>query len=206
MRTEIKNFKRQDLFKTFQEKTNPFSFVTTKIDITNLYQFCRKNKNFYATMGYYVALAMNGVDEFKYRYEDNKIYKYDTINLRFTQMFDDETIGFFRCSMTDDYDKFIEEFLENQEKFKKTHQSSVKKDQAEVLLSCEPWFHFTGLVTPFNKEVTIPQVIWDKFNFENDRCYINLMVMVHHGFADGYHIGKFFNKLSELIENIDPNK
>lgn len=149
---------------------------------------------------------MNSVDEFKYRHEDNKFYKYDTINLRFTQMFDDETIGFFRCNMTNDYDKFIEEFLNIQEKFKKTHQSFVKKDQAEVLLSCEPWFHFTGLVTPFNKEKTVPQVIWDKFSFEGERCYINLMVMVHHGFVDGYHIGKFFNKLSELIENIDPNK
>lgn len=30
--------------------------------------------------------------------------------------------------------------------------------------------------------------------------------MVHCGFADGYHIGNFYNKLSELIENIDPNK
>lgn len=46
MRTEIKEFKREDLFKCFQEKTNPFSFVTTKIDITNLYQFCKKIRIF----------------------------------------------------------------------------------------------------------------------------------------------------------------
>lgn len=206
MKTEIKEFKRMELFKCFQEKTNPFSFVTTEIDITNLYQFCKKNKNFYATIGYYVALAMNSIDEFKYRYEENKIYKYDKINPVFTQMFEDETIGFFRCELTEDYNIFIEEFLNTQKKFKKNHQSYANQDQAEVWLSCEPWFHATSLIPPFDKKAIIPQVIWDQFNIKDDRCYINLMVMIHHGFADGYHIGKFFNKFSELVENINPNK
>jgi len=30
-----------------------------------------------------------------------------------------------------------------------------------------------------------------------------MMIMVHHGFADGYHIGKFIEKLNEEIENIE---
>ncbi len=90
------------------------------VEITNLYRFCKKNRNFYATIGYYVTLAMNELDQFKYRYEDNKIYKYDTINSNFTQMLDDENIGFL------------------QEKFKKTHQSYVNQGQVQVWSSCEP--------------------------------------------------------------------
>ena len=73
MRKEIKDFKRKDLFEHYHSKTNPFSFVTTKVDVTKLYEFCKKHKNYYATMGYYLTLAANSIEEFKYRYEDGKI-------------------------------------------------------------------------------------------------------------------------------------
>lgn len=203
MKKEIENFKRKELFQHYHANTNPFSFVTTKVDITNLYQFCKKKRNFYATIGYYVALTMNQIDEFRCRYEDGKFYQYDRINPSFTQKFDDNTIGFFTCEMKDNYDEFIEEFLSVQEKFFQNHKSYSGSDAGEVWLSCEPWFHSTSLVVPFNKENTIPQVIWDKFSLEGDKCYINMMIMVHHGFADGYHIGKFINTFTEFVSNIE---
>ena len=31
---------------------------------------------------------------------------------------------------------------------------------------------------------------------KNNRIYTNLMIMIHHGFADGNHIGIFLNKLN----------
>lgn len=202
MRQEIINYNRLDLFNSYHSKTNPFSFVTTKMDITKLYNLIRKEKNSYATIGYYIALAANQVDAFKYRYEDGKIYKYDVIKPNFTQMFDDNTIGYFTCDMKDDYHAFIDEYNNILNKFLKNHQSYDGNDSGEIWLSCEPWFNFTGVITPFDKEITIPQVIWDKFMFDGDKCYINMMIMVHHGFADGYHIGLFINKFKELIDNI----
>ena len=61
----------------------------------------------------------------------------------------------------------------------------------------------SSAVTPFDKNITIPQFLWDKFSFENNKCYINLNIMVHHGFADGYHISLFLKEFNEIIENID---
>ena len=69
----------------------------------------------------------------------------------------------------------------------------------EIWLSCEPWFTFTGFIPPFDKEITIPQFIWDKYENIDGKYYIDLMIMVHHGFADGYHIGKFIELLNENI-------
>lgn len=203
MRTEIENFNRMELFKHYHANTNPFSFVTIKVDITNLYKLCKKNKNTYATIGFYIALAINEVDAFKYRYEDGKIYYYDVVRPNFTQMFKDGNIGYFSCDMKDNYNEFIEEYNVVQNKFLETSTSMVSKDQGEVWFSCEPWFNFSSCVTPFDKEVTIPQVIWDRFIIEDDRCYINMMIMSHHGFVDGSHIGLFINKFSEIVQNIE---
>ncbi len=203
MREEVKDFKRWDLFKYYHSKTNPFSFVTTKVDVKKLYDFCKKRKNYYATMGYYLTLAANSIEEFKYRYEDGKIYKYDNLKSSFTQMFADERIGFFTCEMKDTYDEYIKEYTYIYNKFMSTHQSSDSFDHGEVWFSCEPWFQFSGVITPFDKEITIPQFIWDQFSFENGKCYVNLMIMVHHGFVDGYHIGKFINTFKELIDKLE---
>ena len=38
---------------------------------------------------------------------------------------------------------------------------------------------------------------------EEDKCYIDVMIMAHHGFVDGSHIGAFINEFRKLIENIE---
>lgn len=187
---EEKNFKRQALFDMYNSRTNPFSFVTTRIDITNIFNLCKLRKHYYASIAYFLTKAMNNVDEFKYRYIDGKIYKCDIIKPCFTDIQDDNTIGFYTCEMLDDYDKFLVHFDEIKNQFLK-REYPLKEDNDVVWISCEPWYNFTSVVPPFDKSITIPQMIWDKFTFEGDRCFINLMIMVHHGFADGYHIGKF---------------
>lgn len=203
MREEIKDFKRKELFEHYHANTNPFSFVTTKIEVTKLYQLCKKNKNTYATIGYYFTKALNEVDAFKYRYEDGKIYKYDVVKPEFTQMFPDETIGDFTVDMKDSYEEFILEYQKAEKKFLQTHQSYENQNDGVVWLSCEPWFHFTSCVIPFDKKKTIPQMIWDQFDIVDDKCYLNIMIMVHHGFADGFHIGKLIEKLKEVVESIE---
>ncbi len=61
-------------------------------------------------------------------------------------------------------------------------------------------------MSPYEKDLTIPQLIWDKFIFIEDHVYTNLMIMSHHGFVDGFHIGKFLNILDEKITQIPLTK
>ncbi len=203
MKNEVKDFKRKELFDMYHERSNPFLFVTTKIDITNIVNYCKKHKNYYATIGYFILLAANELDCFKYRLENNKIYKYDDLRANFVQMIDDDEIGFFGCDNKSSYKEFINEFEQNQDKFFKEKISYDSIDEGEVWFSCTPWFEFSSLVVPFDKNITVPQFIWSKFIEENDKVYTNLMIMVHHGFADGNHVGKFLKLLNEKIDNLD---
>ena len=88
MKEEIKNYCRQDLFDYYHKRSNPFVFVTTKIDITNIYDYCKIHKYHYATIAYVFGSAMNEIEEFKYRYENGKIYKYDKLNIGAHTAFD----------------------------------------------------------------------------------------------------------------------
>ena len=203
MRNEVKEFKRQRLFDLYDVRSNPFLFVTTKIDITNIVNYCKIHKNYYATIAYFINLAASEMDCFKYRKEENKIYKYDDLRIQFVQMFNEDDIGFFDCNPNTDYKTYIENFKKSQDNFKKTGVSSKSEDLGEFWVSCAPWFEFTSLIPPFDNSMSVPQFIWGKFVEENDKTYTNLMIMIHHGFADGNHIGIFINKLNEKISNFD---
>ncbi len=205
MKQRIENFYKQDIFNMFHKKDNPFSFVTTRIDITNIYKLCQEKKHIYATMGYYLCLALNEVEEFKYRFEENNFYKYDKINPSYTEQYSDGTIGFFTVPLKEDYEAFIEDYIKIKDKFLKRDYKE-EEQQNVVWLSCEPWFNFTSVISPYEKDLTIPQLIWDKFIFIDHHVYTNLMIMSHHGFVDGAHIGQFLNHLNEKIKRISRTK
>ena len=116
MTKEVENFNRQELFNHFNSGENPFLILTTKIDVTSVVDYCKIHKNFYPTMGYIITKTVNDIENFKYRYKDNKIYYCDVINSNYTQMIG-EDIGFFDVPYTDDYNKYIESFLDIQSKF-----------------------------------------------------------------------------------------
>lgn len=200
MKKEIKNFNRYELFNHYNEKDNPFVIVTTKVDITNIYNKC---KNYYASIAYFITLAVNKIDNFKYRYENGKFYIYDVVRPNFTETFDDMNIGFFTCDLKENYNSFIYEYKNIKQKFLNSHECYTSNEQDEIWLSCTPWFSISSVVSPFDKNITIPQFLWDKFSFENNRCYISLSIMAHHGFVDGYHISLFLNEFNKIIENID---
>lgn len=201
MKTEITNYERSEIFNYYNNKDNPFLYLTTKVDITNIYNKCKK---YYPSIAYFITLALNKIDNFKYRYENNKIYKYDTLNINFTQIRENNNIGFFSCDFKDNYHDFLKEYKRVQEQFKKNKSSiAADDDEGEAWFSYVPWFNMSSLITPYDKKNTIPQFIWDKFTHENEKYYINLTIMVHHGFVDGFHIATFLKTLEEIIENID---
>lgn len=200
MRTLIENLDREELFHHYNDKENPFSYVTIKLDITNIYKNC---KTYYASIAYFLLLAANQIDNFKYRYENGKFYKYDKLRANFTEMYEDKNIGFFSLDFKENYYEYLDEYKKIREKFLKKEEMEEAKDDGEIWFACEPWFSATSIVKPFSKDITIPQFIWDKFVFEGDKCYTNLTIMIHHGFIDGYYIGLFIEKLNDIIENID---
>lgn len=206
MRTEIKDFKREELFHQYNSRTSAFSFVTTNIDITNLYKLGKLKGTQYGVISYYISKVVNTLDTFKMRYEDGKFIYYDVIHPNFTEKLDDDLIGFFDIDYVEDLDLFIKNYKERLNKFKTTRESFCVHEQDAFWQSCQPWYSFTSCVPPFDNSITIPQFIWDKFRFEGDRVFMNLMVMTHHGFVDGYQIGLFINRFQEEINNIKINE
>lgn len=197
------DFKRKEIFSHYHEGSNPFIIITVPIEVTNIVNYCKLHKHFYATMGYLITKTCNDIDSFKYRYQNGKFYYCDILKSNYTQMKQDGDIGYFSVPYNEDYNEYIKEQTDTEYRFINNNKYETGFDLDEVWLSCVPWFNFTGLVPPFNKEVTVPQFIWDKYQLKDDKYYLNLTILVHHGFADGSHIATFIKKLETNINNFN---
>ena len=197
---EVINFEREELFKHYNEMDNPFIIMTIPLNITRVVEYCKIHKHFYATMGFLVGRAANEIDGFKYRYKDGRYFYCDRLAVNFTEKVN-EQIGFFDCD-SEILEDFVVEFDEKKSRLGSYDDASEENREDVIWVSCFPWAKFNGLVSPHDKSITIPQFIWDKYEEVNGEYYCNMMIMVHHGFADGYHVGMFIEKLNEYIEKL----
>lgn len=197
---EIKNFNRADIFQRYHKMQNPFIIITTPIKVTNLVNYTKTHHHFYAILGYLIGSTVNEVKEFRYRYIDEKYYLYDKVGVSFTEKVDDEIV-FFDCFETE-LEKFILEYDNKKQEVLSTKKSLSKEDNNLIWVSSEPWLNFSSLISPFDKSITIPQFIWDKYIEKDGEYYCNLMIMIHHGFADGQHINQFLKILEEKITKL----
>lgn len=205
MKTIIEDYNRKELFNHYNVRSNPFSFVTTKIDITNAYNYSIKHKNLYATLCYVFANAINKVPAFLYYYRDGNFIKYDKLNLSYTEVLDNGNVGFISIALEENLEDFIEANNKRKKEFKEKQESLLLDDPecGEVWFSCTPWFKFTGLVVPFDKTIDIPQIIWDKYEIVDNHVYVNAMIMAHHGYVDGSHIGMLINEINNELAKLD---
>lgn len=197
---EVVNFDRKELFKHYNEMDNPFIIMTIPLNVTKVVEYCKLHKHFYATLGFLIGKAANDIDGFKYRYNCGKFYYYDRLVVNFTERVDNQ-IGFFECEAVE-LSSFIDEF--ELRKSELGHYNDVNADNRQdvIWVSCFPWAKFSGLMSPHDKNITIPQFIWDKYELVDNEYYCNLMIMVHHGFIDGYHVGTFIEKLNQYINEL----
>lgn len=205
MKTIVEDYNRKELFEYFNSKTNPFSFVTTKLDITKVYNYSRTHKNLYVTLCYIFTRAINKVDAFLYSYESGNFIKYDSLTPSYTEVLDNGNVAFISLDMEDSLNKFIESSKLAKEQLKRTQKDVILNDSefGQIWYSCLPWFKFTGVVPPYDVNVTVPQIIWDQFEIVDNHVYINAMIMAHHGFVDGSHIGNLITSINEELNNIN---
>ena len=204
---DIDKWKRKRQFTFFSNFTNPYASITSQVNIDNLVKYSKENKvSFYGLMSYIVTKTINEIDEFKYILEEDGVYKYDKMNISFANITDDYSLNFSRTVEYNDMDTFLSDF----EYAKNECASNVKipydRDKNKIYITCVPWMRFSSVENPINGIDSNPRICWGKYFLENDEYKIDISVQINHAFQDGYHLGMFFNKLQDNINNIKVEK
>jgi chloramphenicol O-acetyltransferase type A len=203
---DIENWKRKDLFHFFRTYDDPFTGVTTTLDVTKLHTYCKQgDHSFFLASLYFLTQAMNQVEEFKLRILDGQVVLYDRIDCGSTILHDDETFSFCYFEMKDhfvDFERSGKVSIENQLQKKKLE---PREDELGVIhCTVIPWTSFTSIkhARRMDNEDSIPKVALGKYYTEGSIIVMPISIEVNHALLDGVHVGKFLNLLQETLHSL----
>ncbi|WP_035559404.1 chloramphenicol acetyltransferase [Hymenobacter sp. IS2118] len=199
------SWNRREHFAFFSAFEEPFFGLVATVDCTRaLAEARRLGVPFFL---YYLNAALraaNEVEAFRYRIEDGQVYCYDRIHASATIGRPDHTFAF--------------SFIEHQAglaEFLLMAQAEIAAVQASqglrlnettgrpdvIHFSALPWVRFTGLshARSFTHPDSCPKISVGQTYVEGAATLMPVSVNIHHGLADGYHVGLFLTAFQKQL-------
>lgn len=201
----IKSWNRKEHFEFFSKFDEPFFGLVSEIDVTAAYNFSKEvNRSFFAHYLHRSLLAVNLVEEFRYRIDKNEAVVYDEIHASTTIGREDGTFGVTFVPYNIDFDVFNSSLKAEIEEVKNSiglRLNAHAKRNDVIHYSSIPWTHFTGLTHPrkYGDGESVPKISFGKMFVKEDKWFMPVAVYVHHGLADGYHVSKYFEVYQKLM-------
>ena len=181
----------------------PFFGVTVEIDCTKAYQTAKElNVSFFIYYLHKTLVAVNSVENFKYRIADDKIYINDHIDASATIGREDGTFGFSLIEFNPDFNLFKENALAEIERIQNTTGLFTRSfdDDNLIHFSAIPWINFTSIshARSYTFPDSCPKISFGKMiTSETGKRTISMSVHVHHALMDGLHVGRFIDRFEE---------
>jgi len=204
----IDSWNRKDQYEFFKTYDDPYFNLTTQIEVTNLYNYCKKNDlSFFLACLHLTVESANEIMEFRLRIIDKKLVEFKSINIGSTVLNDDKTFSFcyFKREIS------IEEFDCSGKIVLQRHREGTEFDANEDyldLIHCSfiPWVSFTSFKHARNKELEssgIPKFVFGKYVEENKKIRMPFSIEVHHALMDGLHVGEFLEIFQDKINSLE---
>ena len=92
---ELDTWNRKEHFAFFKQMEEPFFGVTARIECTQAYAKAKElGVSFFTYYLHKTLLAVNAVENFRYRIIDDEVFVFDRIDASATILRDDKTFGF----------------------------------------------------------------------------------------------------------------
>jgi chloramphenicol O-acetyltransferase type A len=201
----VDNWVRKDHFNLFSKFEEPFWGVTVSIDCTRAYQKAKeKGQSFFLYYLYRALQAANEIENFRYRISSGKVYLHDQVSVATTVNRPNGTFGFAYFNHFADEQEFCTQAKVNMEA---TRQSTGLVPSAEggneIHFSAIPWLNFTAIshARYFGFPDSCPKISFGKMTETDGQRAMPVSIHVHHGLADGYHVGLFVERFQELMNS-----
>ena len=204
---DISTWSRRGNFEFFRDFINPNLGVTVRVDASHAYRTAKTNGvSFFLSYFYAILGAVNEIEEFHYRFDqDDNIVYYDRI----------DGLAPIRVEEKDNFAEMVFPFAEDFDTFCQTarevitlaastdpyEQAETMTDYNVILVSALPKLDFTSFCNTQRdrRGNDYPLSVIGKMG---DNKTMPISITVHHGFADGEHISRFFELVQEKLNKL----
>ncbi|WP_348798278.1 chloramphenicol acetyltransferase [Flavobacterium adhaerens] len=207
MRTllDLDKWNRKEHFLFFKQMQEPFFGVTLLIDSTKAYDNAKALKtSFFIYYLHKTLIAVNAIENFRYRIDNTHIYIYDKIDGSATIARTDGTFGFSLIEFDPDYSVFEKIALTEIERIQNTTGLLTRDFSMANLIhfSAIPWIEFTSLSHARNMAYpdSCPKISFGKMKLSEDgKRTMPMSIHVHHGLMDAQHVGQMADYFQEIM-------
>lgn len=201
---DLNNWNRKEHFEFFSKMEEPFFGLTFTIDCTQAYNKAKELEiSFFTYYLHKTLMAINIVENFKYRIIDNEVYIWDRIDVSSTIMREDKTFGFSLIEFDADLNQFNQNTIKEIERIQNTTGLLTREfpDNNLIHFSAIPWIDFTSIshARGFSFPDSCPKISFGKMTEANGKKSMPMSIHVHHGLVDGYHVGLFIEEFAKQM-------
>lgn len=208
---DVKSWKRRAAYENFIGYSNPVFSLSTRLDVTALYERCkRENTSFFTDFLYIVMQSLNSIGEFRLRIKDGNVVSYDVIHPSFIVLNDENAIVTCRTAMKENYGEFYKTVRQEIQRAKKSGYYSpfnAVGGNDFYYISCLPWTDITAVNNPYDykdaESTSIPRLLWGKFVDENGAKKMTMDIAAHHALIDGEPVCRAFNLIQSRLLKAD---
>ncbi len=203
---DLTTWPRAAIFAHQSSISHPIYSVTFAQDVTKLYDYTHaRGLSFYYALVFLCTKAMNAVENFRYAIENGDVYLADRREPSFTDMHPgSDQFHIVTMEGGDDLDAFCRRAREKS--LAQTVYAEADCDDGQLIyFTCLPWMDVTALTNArdYDRDDTVPRVAWGKYVDHGAGKQLHISVEVNHRTVDGWHIGQFALRLTELINALD---
>jgi len=194
---DINTWKRKQHFEHFKSLKDPYFGVIIPFNVSKAYNDSKINDTpFFARYLHDCMLAINQIDAFKLRIEEENVVQYNKIHASATIMRENKTFGFSFIDYNEDFKIFLDNFNKEKQRIKNSQDLFPPKNGTDCIhCSAMPWLNFSGHKEPVSGNMeSIPKLAFSKAETKNNKLMMNVAISVNHALVDGYDIGLFSEK------------
>ncbi len=203
----IEQWNRKEHFHFFSAMDQPFFGLVAEVECGGALQNCKRHgSSFFLYYLHKCLVAVNSVENLKYRIEEDRVRIYDTIHVSPTVGRADHTFGFSFMPYYENFEQFAQ-IASEEMKAVQQKQGLCLSDAANrpdvVHFSALPWVAFTHLshAGVIKNPGSVPKISVGKLMEKNGRYFLPVSIHLHHALADGYHAGQFYERLEHQLMN-----
>ena len=205
---DLDGWKRRPHFDFFKDFDNPYFNICANVDVTALYERSRQpaGPSFFLATLYLSLAAANEIEAFRYRLRGDKVLVHDFIHANSTVLRSDGTFGFGYFELERDFRRFQElgkESLARVDAGGGELEPLADRDDM-IHYSVIPWVSFTSFshARIWGSGDSVPKLTFGRHFRSGERRQMPVSVEVHHALMDGLHVGRFFERFEELLEEL----
>jgi chloramphenicol O-acetyltransferase type A len=196
---------RRRHFEFFRGLDYPHFNVCANVDVARLRETARaQDLPFFKAVLYCAARVANEIPELRQRIRGERVVEHDVVHPSYTSMTDAGVFSFTDVRYHPDPAEFLLHCTAAEEAVRA--EASLEDDPERddyLFVTSLPWIHFTSFQHPVHiRQVdSVPRLTWGRAERRGERVELPFSLQSHHALVDGAHVGRYFSRLQEALDD-----